>query len=224
MEAAWNDLLDESWLNRLEGTPFLTRCRAGRASRIELHAFVRQQYHYARHFTRYLCALLANLSDEGDRNELAHNLWEEMGFGHFGAVPHAQIYREMMARMGVRPETEGPRRATEELVDAMLDCCRDTDPLVGLGALCLGAEAIVPRLYRQIVQGFEGQGEPSENLEFFRIHIEEDDKHAETMRRIIDKALKANPEYREKLRAGALRVLSARARFFEEIGETHVAV
>src|SRR5262249_11317014 len=101
LDSAYGALIDASWIEELDATVFLSRCREGRASVAELHSYVRQQSYYSRHFTRYLCALLVNITDEADRVELMHNLFEEMGFGDFGNVPHSVIYQRMMKTMGV---------------------------------------------------------------------------------------------------------------------------
>lgn len=214
----WDGLIEPGDIARLDGTRFLTRCREGSVSRAELREFVLQQYCYARHFTRYLCALLSNLSDEGDRTELTENLLEEIGFGPGGKLPHAQIYRDMMRRMGLDPASASPSPATERLVDEMFAACRHPNPLVGLGALCLGAEAIVPYVYGQVVSGFLARGESEENLEFFRLHIEEDDAHAITMRKIIERRLAESPLEGSVLKTAASRVIAARAAFFDAIG------
>jgi Iron-containing redox enzyme len=47
---------------------------------MELHLFVRQHYHYSKHFTRYLGGSLSNLNEELDRVALIHNLFDEMGY------------------------------------------------------------------------------------------------------------------------------------------------
>jgi pyrroloquinoline-quinone synthase len=217
LEERWNTLLDPAWLEDLDNTSFLTRCRQGDVSRTELRTFVVQQFFYSRHFTRFLCALLSNMGNESDRMELTENLLEEIGFDEHAGVPHSQIYREMMVRMGVDPEFEKVLPSTKFLVDAMYDCCRNSNPLVGLAAMCLGAEAIVPHVYSQIVRGFQSQGEPIENLEFFRIHIECDDGHAITMRNIIDREIGRDPFQMTLLKLTALRLLQARTRFFEGV-------
>jgi pyrroloquinoline-quinone synthase len=139
-----------------------------------------------------------------------------MGFGGLGGMPHAQIYREMMVKMGVVAESEPPLPSTSRLIDAMLENCRNPDPAVGLSALCLGAEAIVPHIYQQIVDGFRARGEPVENLDFFRLHIEEDDKHAQTMRRIIEK-MTQDFSKRDRIKETAKQILEARARFFDAL-------
>lgn len=213
---AWRGLIDPEWIDELDQVPFLTRCRAGQATRGELRAFVVQHHYYSRHFTRYLCALLANMANEGERLELAHNLFEELGFGDFGSVPHAQIYRSMMKAIGVAP-TEPILPSTEQLVDVMFTACRDPNPLVGLGALCLGAEAIVPHIYSQVVRGFLAQGTDPAALEFFKIHIEGDDAHALTMRKIIEAELAAHPELAVTLQMAARKAIFARKIFFDGI-------
>jgi pyrroloquinoline quinone (PQQ) biosynthesis protein C len=215
----WSSFVRPSWIDSLDSTPFLTRCREGIVSREELHTYVRQQCHYSRHFTRYLSALLASIVDEADRRDLVQNLFEEMGLGAFGSVPHSQIYRDMMQAMGVRLEDEAPFAATEELIATMFECSSSKRAMVGLGALCLGAEAIVPHLYSTVVHGFASIGEPKDNLTFFQIHIEGDDEHAVTMRRIILRELDRHPESRVDLEYGAARAIAARIRFFEAMSD-----
>lgn len=215
----WSSFLRPEWIRALDETPFLTRCREGIVSRDELHTYVRQQCHYSRHFTRYLSALLANVTDEADRRDLVQNLFEEMGLGAFGSVPHSQIYREMMQSMGVFLEDEPAFAPTESLVSTMFECCSSRRPMVGLGALCLGAEAIVPHLYSQIVSGFVSCGERPENLSFFLIHIEGDDEHAVTMRRIIQRELARDPSSRTDLEYGAARAIDARLGFFRAVSD-----
>lgn len=211
------NLLDAAWIDELDRTPFLSRCRSGEVTREELRRFVVQQYFYSRHFTRYLCALLSNIENERDRLELMENLLEEIGFGHAGEIPHSQLYRQMMTAMGIRPSEEKELETTRALVATMYECCRSQSAVVGLAALCLGAEAIVPHLYSQIVEGFSAVGEPMQNLEFFRLHIAEDDAHAVTMQNIILRELEKDPLQLPLLRLAALRLLQARRHFFEGI-------
>jgi pyrroloquinoline quinone (PQQ) biosynthesis protein C len=216
---SWSAYLHSSLIQTLDDTPFLTRCREGMITRDELSTFVRQQCHYSRHFTRYLSALLANLTDERDRYELVLNLFEEMGLGAFGNLPHSEIYRRMMGAMGLALEDEAPFAETLALVDTMLECASARRKMIGLGALCLGAEAIVPHVYSTVVRGFESIGEPRANLTFFLIHIEGDDEHAITMRRIIEREIQRDPWSRVDLEYGAARAIGARAAFFRALTE-----
>jgi pyrroloquinoline quinone (PQQ) biosynthesis protein C len=219
IDIGWTYLVPAGLLAQLHDTPFLSRCRRGLVTGGELATFVRQQFHYARHFTRYLCALIANMEDERDRQQLTQNLFEEMGLGAPNAEPHAQIYRRMMAHMGIRAEDQAPFAETRELVETMFRCCRSERVMVGLGALCLGAEAIVPGVYSTIVKGFQSVGEDVTRLRFFTLHIESDDDHALTMRQIIERELVADPASRADLERGAREAIIARVAFFGAIGD-----
>jgi hypothetical protein len=97
----------------------------------------------------------------------------------------------------------------------MLASCRDGDPLVGLGALCLGAEAIVPHLYAQVVAGFRAAGVDDELLDFFHIHIAGDDGHAQTMKAIIDREIQDDPAKTRRLKEAARKAIFARKIFFD---------
>ncbi len=212
----WVDLIEPEWIEQLNATPFLRRCRSGEVSNDEMKTFAVQQYFYSRHFTRYLCALLSNITNEADRRELTENLIDEAGMGSKTGIPHSTLYRSMLEKLDLDVDEHQPFPETLALVETMLQSCRNPNAAVGLGALCLGAEAIVPLLYKQIVHGFEAVGQPKETLDFFYLHIECDDEHAVTMKNIIERELTA-PEHREALRCAAARVIAARTRFFTAV-------
>jgi pyrroloquinoline quinone (PQQ) biosynthesis protein C len=217
LDPGFASLVRPKWLEALDGSAFLRRCRAGTVTRAELARFVRQHHYYARHFTRYLLALTSNLAEESDRRALMDNLCEEMGLDQEGQVSHAELYRQMMHTMGVELEAEPVLPATQALIDTMYECCRSPRPMVGLGALCLGAEAIVPHLYSTIIAGFESVREPRQNLTFFELHIEADDAHAVTMRRIIERELARHPLSLVDLEYGAARAIAARTELFDAL-------
>jgi len=218
LQARWGLWLEPEWIDSLDATPFLTACREGTITLPELENFLSQQFFYSRHFTRYLCALLSNVINEGDRRELTENLVDETGMGKAGGVPHSVLYRDMMTNLGVDWTKQKPLPETLNLVQVMWESCRNPNPAVGLGALCLGAEAIVPHVYSQIVHGFESCGISAETLNFFNIHIACDDEHAVTMKNIIEREMRG-PEQFLTLRCAAARVISARARFFGALSQ-----
>lgn len=217
LDRGWDSLLKPEWLNSLRATSFLSRCRTGIVSRRELELFLRQHHHYSQNFTRYLCALISNLRNEQDRQLLTQNLFDEMGL--FTGVSHAEIYRRMLATILPSGNDIEVFPATQALIETMLECCRNSRPMVGLGALCLGAEAIVPEVYSTILNGFDAVREPRENLHFFTMHVSCDDEHARTMRNIIVRELSNNSRSRYDLEYGAARALDARVEFFEAISE-----
>jgi pyrroloquinoline-quinone synthase len=213
----WQKFVDPQWLDSLRRTALLERCYHGTVTRGELSAFVREHYYYSRHFTRFLAALMGGLEREDDRGDLARNLFEEMGLDSSTSTSHSQLYRQMMVSLGVTPAVT-PQPETDELVRTMFDCCRASRPVVGLGALGVGAEAIVPFIYSLIVAGFESLHEPPEHLVFFKLHIACDDAHAETMHRIALRELERDSRAHLDLRYGAEQAIAARIAFFQALG------
>ena len=76
-----------------------------------------------------------------------------MGLGDMGDDPHVKIYRDMLFALDLDPDMSPAFPETIALVSTMLRLCSAPNPIVGLGALCLGAEAIVPHVYAQILNG-----------------------------------------------------------------------
>lgn len=217
INAAWDELLPRPLVDKIDHTAFLTGCREGTVTRRELEVYLVQQHHYSKHFTRYLCALLVNLATDEDREALIENLFEEMGLGDLGEEPHSKIYRDMLNALQLDPKAEPALPETVALVDTMLKNCLSTNPLRGLGALCLAAEAIVPHLYSQILHGLRAHEFPEQHLRFFPLHIEGDDDHALTMKAIIDRELARNPGALSELLVGAQECMERRTAFFEAV-------
>ena len=172
----------EVLIHRVRSHPFLERCRNGTITLNELKAFLVQQGLYSAYFTRYLCALMSNLPSSDAVLELAENLFEELGLDGGDSTPHHIIYRSMLERFGLSIRGIAPTPSTKKLIDTMLHHCKNPNPSYGLGAICLGAEALVPALYTDIITGFTACGVEVKDIDFFRIHVECDDGHAETLR------------------------------------------
>jgi pyrroloquinoline-quinone synthase len=172
----------ENLIHRVRAHPFLERCRNGTITLNELKEFLVQQGLYSAYFTRYLCALMSNLPSSDAVLELAENLFEELGLDGGDSTPHHIIYRNMLEHFGLSIKGIAPTPSTRKLIDTMLHHCKNPNPSYGLGAICLGAEALVPVLYADIITGFTACGIAAKDIDFFRIHVECDDGHAETLR------------------------------------------
>lgn len=144
-----------------------------------------QQGLYGSHFTRCLCALMSNLPDNETVLRLSENLFEELGLDGGGSVPHHVIYQRMLESFGLSMTGAKPTAATQRMIDTALGYCRNPNPAYGLGAISLGAEALVPVIYADLIAGFGACGIPAEQIRFFHIHVECDDGHAETLRDIM---------------------------------------
>lgn len=196
---------------------FLKRCRDGSITLDELKIFLVQQGLYATNFTKYLCAAMANLPSNAEIRPLAQNLFDEAGFS--GTKPHAVIYDEMLEGFGLSLQGAAPTSGTVKLISTMFRHCRDENPAFGTGALCLGAEALVPHLYADIVQGFVACGVKEEQLTFFTLHITVDDGHATTLGEIMASIAQAKPEEVANMIAAGRDLIDARMEFFTSIDE-----
>lgn len=195
----WTDLFPEGLLGQLRANPFLVACRNGAVSLDQLRHFLIQHHYYSQYFTRYLCALMGSLADQGEFKALSHNLTEELSGGDSIDISHAELYRRSMDLMAAVPRSRPLLDGTRQLIDAMFRHCRSSDPLDGLAALCLGAEAIVPLIYGPVLDALRSHNAPAEAEHFFVLHIEEDEQHAIVMRDIIDRMLGERPYLRSRV-------------------------
>lgn len=206
--------------DRILGHPFLVACGEGEVSIGQLRAFLVQHGKYARYFTRFLCALISQLDDGDDVLRLAENLTEELGCdgaNNAVRVPHSRIYADMLRDFEIDPEAFPTNPETQNLIDTMFMLCRQPRGTAGLGAMCLGAEALVPAVYDRIVKGFRHCGIDEQRLEFFTIHIECDDDHAATMHEMLARQIAHSRSSRvTALNAGEIAV-SARLCFFDAL-------
>jgi pyrroloquinoline quinone (PQQ) biosynthesis protein C len=203
--------------SQVTGHPFLTRCADGSITLPELRRFLAQHGKYTRYFTRYLCALISQLDEDEDVLRLAANLVEELGQSVESRVPHSRIYADMLRYFDVRPSEHPVYPETQNLIDTMFMLCRRQGGIPGLGALCLGAEAIVPATYEKVIMGFRHHGVPAGALEFFTIHVECDDEHAKTMYEIIDRLTGSSRRHQVSVISAGEVAVAARLRFFDAL-------
>ncbi|MCX7293662.1 iron-containing redox enzyme family protein [Janthinobacterium sp.] len=197
----WSDIFPHGLIKSLHEHPFLAACRSGAADHEMLCDFLIQHQYYSKYFTRYLCAMMASLPEQADVKALAENLMEEMGLDRPDVVTHGELYLNAMVAVGARPGSKPMHANTRQLIDAMFQHCRSSEPLEGLAALCLGAEAIVPVVYGAILAGLRSLDVAPEGLQFFEIHVADDEDHAIVMRKIIDRLIENQPQRREKVMA-----------------------
>ncbi len=207
----------DALIERLRSHSFLQRCRDGSATLDELKIFLVQQGLYATNFTKYLCAAMSNLPSNDEIRPLAQNLFDETGFS--GTKPHAVIYDDMLGNFGLSLKNAAPLSGTVKLITAMFRNCRDENPALGTGALCLGAEALVPALYTDIVKGFVHCGVNEDQLAFFTLHITVDDDHATTLGAIMQSIAKEKPEEIANMIAAGNDLVDARLAFFTSVEE-----
>lgn len=209
--------------DKLNSHSFLERCRAGTITLNELKHFLLQHGLYSTYFTRYLCAMMASLPKNEYVMELSENLFEELGLEPNSPTPHHIIYREMLNSFSLQLNPQNINTETQMLIDTMFNHCRNTNPAFGLGALCIGAEAIVPTLYSSIIEGFRHNGISDEEIEFFLLHVECDDGHAETLNNIMHEIADDDEEQLMNMFKAGEALIDARLEFFSAIEKQAIA-
>lgn len=220
VSAVWEDWLDAAHLKRLTRHPLLVAISEGEVDLDGLRFFLVQHHLYSRNFTRYLSALISRLPNLQDIRELNENLLEELGIDDEGKITHAEMLQRSLQAIGADPQHYAALPETQVLVRTMLDYCRSPDPLDGLSALCLGAEAIVPLFYHPIMQALVRYGFNEEATDFFRLHVEEDENHALTMLSILRRITAQNPALRSRAQAIGADAIERRCDMFDAVWKT----
>jgi pyrroloquinoline-quinone synthase len=206
-----------SCFSHLYDHEFLVRCRSGLLTHAQLRRFMIQHQHYSKHFLRYLFLLMSRLNHVEDTKHLLHNVLEEMGMEDEHTVPHTILQNEMLRELGVMQVSELPLPETKCLIDRMTQYCEDQNPLIGLSALCLGAEAIVPIVYSAVYHAACFLGYTDQQLKYLQLHVECDDGHALTMYQIILRRIGSSPEMARHVVAVAQQMMRLRQDFLTAV-------
>ncbi|CAC9962987.1 hypothetical protein [uncultured Gammaproteobacteria bacterium] len=171
-----------------------------------------------RYFTRYLCSIASNLNINCNINNLLENIFEESGFDKTScSISHSQLYKEMLVNLNVDVIDIKINPETQALINTVFSLCRQASGIKGLGAVCFGIEAIVPKLYALILKGMLANNIEKNNLEFFNIHINCDDGHAENIYQTLIKCTNGNAALMQQaIEAGKI-VTIARVKFLDSL-------
>ncbi len=191
-----SQLCEEAIQSQAVNHPYLHQLATGRLPDTQraVQDFAVQYGEYSRAFTACLGALIAQLSNARHRDILRHNLEEEEGDTHGVAlpeevlcsvegVPHAKLFERFQRAAGVDEQDLQCGVCVNAKVwrAQFLRLCESNEH-VAIGALGLGTELIVSRIYQQILQCLIQHTAltPVERV-FFDLHSACDDEHAEQM-------------------------------------------
>ncbi|HEU5323137.1 MAG TPA: iron-containing redox enzyme family protein, partial [Methylomirabilota bacterium] len=192
-------------------------CERGELDLADFRHLFEQYYHYSSGFTRLIGAALVRCDDDYYRARLSQNLWEEAG-GRDVAERHTELFRQFLLRQLQVPSLEGIvfRRYARALLEQSLAFCLSSPPVEAAAFLAYGAEGIVRRLYSCFLVGLRAAGLPPEGLQFFTLHVECDDEHAETLKALVY-SHRDQPEWGERCRQAAMEALDIRDEFFSAV-------
>lgn len=187
---------------------------------IALRDFIYQYSFYSRQFDAYNDAVLSTVNASDYRSVILDNIADERGTGDPGFVglPHRTMYARFAERIGI---DNAFREKTNPLVTAkiwgelFLQKCSSPVPGVGLAAISIGTEYVVPEIYEHIL-GLIDRSSYSDIEEkyFFVLHSQCDIEHSHQLIDLLYDFCE-NKEHREAVRFGAISALNLRAAFFD---------
>lgn len=232
------ELAASAFSHRALRHPYLSDLASGNLPdmRWALADFARHYHGYSSHFPRYLTALISRLEKSEHRAALLQNLTEESGqysdedlgrLAEMGieaewivGVPHPLLFYRFRKSLEVHEKWSG-----EEHIEVI--CWRDmffnaltcASPAEAVGALGLGTENIIRKLYVPFVGAIEAVGNISaRDAAFFPLHTTVDDRHEVALANIATD-LAATPENRFDLARGMHKALALRADFWSWLRE-----
>ena len=199
------------WKNRL-----LKACELGHLSKDDYKILFEQYYLYSKNFTRYLCALMANMENDYHRSLLSENIWEEGG-GEDLEKRHSEIFRQFLINgLSVKVDEIEFKEFSSQFMNSYLDYCMKQPALEGSAFLSLGTEAVVARLYSVFLKGMKKADIDDKFLQFFELHVECDDEHAETLEEIV-LSFSNEPNFKQRSMDALNHALDLRNLFFDKL-------
>jgi CRP-like cAMP-binding protein len=195
--------------------------------------FAGQYPGYCAHFPRYLTVVISKLESADHRKTLLQNLTEESGtlddeelevLVAYGidpdwvqGIPHPKLFERFQQAIGVR-DTDAYADDALEVVcwrESFYQLLANGSPAEAIGAIGLGTENIVNKIYTPIIRAIERLGTlERRDYVFFELHCEVDEDHHEALLRIAHDFAEV-PGNRIDLRKGMLKALGFRARFWD---------
>ena len=167
--------------------PFYQAWQRGELTLDSLREYAGQYYQHVLAFPQYVSAAHASCPDQAGRQELLENLIEE----ERGAENHPELWLRFGEALGLSRETIIEERALPEtglLVETYRDVTKHGSFAEAATALyCY--ESQVPEIAKQKIAGlrsFYGIDD-ARGLQFFEVHIEADEWHAEVGRGFIER-------------------------------------
>ncbi len=173
--------------------PFYQAWQRGELTLDALRNYACQYYHHVLAFPQYVSAAHANCPDQRDRQELLENLIEE----DRGEENHPELWLRFGEALGLSRQEmieSVPLPETLRLIETYRDVTRNRSFADGATALyCY--ESQVPEVARQKIAGLQRfygiDDEPG--IQFFAVHIDADEWHAEVGRGFVARYGEAEP-------------------------------
>lgn len=203
--------------------PYLKMIAEGRFpdTKTVLQDYAYQYSVYSREFPNYVEAVIGGLERDSHREVLLENLEEEKGIpgsSDPSKMPHVQLFNIFKNAAGVNEDYLSkaiPCKTALVWRDLFLQKCQSRQIGVGVGALGIGTEFIVPKIYNYFIEGIKNHTNLTEaDYFFFTLHANCDAHHAQDLNDILID-LASNFENRESIRFGVHSALNLRKAFWD---------
>ncbi len=202
-----------------------------------LRDFAVQYPGYCAHFPRYLTMVISKLESPDHRMTLMQNLIEESGMldeeeievlvehgidpEWVQGIPHPKLFERFQHAIGVHSNDDPADDALEVVCwrESFYHLLANGSPAEAVGAIGLGTENVVNKIYTPIIRAIERLGtlERKEYV-FFELHCEVDDDHHEALLNIASDFMDV-PQNRIDLRKGMLKALGLRVIYWDWMHE-----
>lgn len=205
--------------------PYLDRLADGSYPdhRFAVKDYAQQYGHYSARFTQALRGVLHRLDSDIERATIEENLLEEEGdptSTSLECLPHRELFRRFAVQVGAADVGAGGLSESCLTVriwtHLFLEKCASDPVEIGIGAIGLGTESIVPLIYPKLLQAVDRLevANPEEARLFFALHVGADEDHGTAFARIASSHA-ASEDGREALRFGAISSLNLRHAFYD---------
>lgn len=215
--------------------PYLRALASGelRDPRQALQDFASAYGGYSAYFPRFLSALEGRLPEEL-RSVLDENKAEEIGQYDeetlceleaaglrrewVEGIPHPELFRRFQQSLGVEPDAAvDPSSHVARWREGLLHLIQTDHPAAAVGALGLGTELVVSKMYATVLRGVDRCGGISpEGRSFLVLHALVDDAHAESLLELAAR-FATDGEGRAALARGMRKALDLRAEFWSAL-------
>tara|TARA_B100001540_G_C15816097_1_gene647532 strand:+ start:3858 stop:4799 length:942 start_codon:yes stop_codon:yes gene_type:complete len=188
-----------------------------------LRDYASQYSYYSSKFVIYLKNVINQLDNKKHKKILSENYLEEFGNPKskvFEHLPHKKMFEIFSNEVGATTEYKkknGSCLTSRVWGDLFNQKCKSKLPGVGIGAIGIGTEFIIPHIFSSILSFVKSEKSLSYKCSyFFELHTKSDIKHSNTLINCIEE-IAENKLAREGLRFGAISALNLRKAFWDNM-------
>jgi len=221
VEALLMDVSTHTALNH----PYLVRLASGDLPDVDeaLRDYAFNYSHYSKDFVHYLEGVVSRIENVKHQQLIRENLLEEEGEPGAKALedrPHVEIFENFKHRIGIDDKYQVKSelcKSVRHWRTSFLSYCNDEDLGVGLGAIGLGTEHIVPTIYPYFVEAITKHSTFDDKTSlFFDLHVECDDGHGDDLLWVTEQFVECQFN-RADVFLGTTMALDLRSQFWDEM-------